>query len=154
MTSELEALNHKIDREGWDSGPWDSEPDRVDFVSSGFACLMTRAVLGHWCGYVGVPEGHAYFAKDYDHVDVSVHGGLTYADHCQGAICHVPKPGMPEKVWWLGFDCAHLGDKIPGMYTTKLRAMGVGLRDRDESYKDMNWVKRETKRLAKQLSKV
>jgi hypothetical protein len=151
--SEQEALNHKIDRTGWDPGPWDSEPDRVDWESYGLPCLMIRNSLGNWCGYVGVAEGHKYFGKDYDQTDVSVHGGLTYADSCKGVICHVPKPGMPEKVWWLGWDAAHLGDYVPGMYTRKHRSIGIYGHDGD-TYKDLAYVKQETESLAEQLSKV
>ena len=69
-----ETVQHKVDRTDWPKGPWDSEPDRVDFVSSGFSCLLLRNNVGSWCGYVGVPETHPSFGKDYDHVDVDVHG--------------------------------------------------------------------------------
>ena len=32
----------------------------------------------HLCGYLGVPKDHPWYGKDYDEVDVEVHGGLTY----------------------------------------------------------------------------
>ena len=93
-----EKIEHKINRTGWPSGIWDSEPDRAEFIHSGFACLLVRNDLGAWCGYVGVPESHRSFGLDYDAVEVEIHGGLTYANLCQeeGPICHIPQPGMPE----------------------------------------------------------
>jgi hypothetical protein len=51
---------------------------------------------------------------------IYVHGGLTFADSCSdevredgGGICHIPYPGRPADVWWLGFDCAHCDDLSP-----------------------------------------
>jgi hypothetical protein len=95
-------------------GPWDSEPDHEDFRSpEGLPCVLRRSALGSWCGYVGVPPGHPWHGKDYGDINdphPDVHGGLTYSDRCQGAICHVPQPGESDDVWWLGFDCNHSGD--------------------------------------------
>lgn len=138
---------YKVDRTDWPSGPWDKEPDRVDFEHAGFACMLIRNQVGAWCGYVGVPAGNPNYGKGYDDVDVSVHGGLTYASKCQGHICHVPKPGMPDDVWWLGFDTAHAGDGPPGlikMYSgMKHNSLGT--------YKTMVYARRETEQLAEQL---
>ena len=79
--------------------------------------------MGAWCGYVGVSEGHRDFGNE--HADYRAHGGLTFADFCQPdeseecGICHVPDPGEPDRVWWLGFDCSHAGDDMPGMHETR-----------------------------------
>lgn len=152
------------DRAGWGAGPWDSEPDRVDFEHAGFACLLHRGPMGQWCGYVGVPATHPAYAKPYSDVDVDVHGGLTYANRCQGAICHVPKPGMSDDVWWLGFDCAHAGDFTPhtnkyhGAYPWPLKpydhaeAMAAVDRWEVEKYRTVEYVRTETERLAEQLA--
>lgn len=114
-----------IDRGAWPKGPWDTEPDKVQWPdeATGLPCLAVRNRYnsGHWCGYVGVAEGHPAFGLDYNEVDVAdVHGGLTFAAACnpgegeaQG-ICHVPGPGEPDHVWWLGFDCHHGFDAAPG----------------------------------------
>ena len=57
----------------------------------------------HRCGYVESPP--ALVGKDYDNINVRVHGGLTYA---------APNnPGVVEDKsgsYWFGFDCAHAGD--------------------------------------------
>ena len=132
----------------WPRGPWDAEPDRVDFMHAGFSCLLHRGPGGHWCGYVGLPPGHRYHGKGYDDCDVQVHGGLTYAALCHSHICHVPAPGTPDALWWLGFDCAHLGDISPAC-----DVFAPGDRFSPQSYyKDMAYTRRETERLAEQLA--
>ena len=105
----------KTDRTGWGAGPWDSEPDKVVWVdeATNLDCMAKRNHMGAWCGYVGVPEGHPAFQQPYDDVHVDTHGGLTYANHCSGSICHDALPGRPHEVWWLGFDCNHGGDFAP-----------------------------------------
>lgn len=148
----------KIDRAGWGEGPWDNEPDRIEWESHGFPCLMRRTDMGNWCGYVAVLPGHPVFEKNYNDVDVNVHGGLTYAEHCHGSICHVPKPGEPDNVWWLGFDCAHGGDVVPS-YRRLYKEIGLsataftGFDDRlRERYRDVPYVRDQIEHLAAQLS--
>jgi hypothetical protein len=137
-----------IDRSGWGAGSWDEEPDRVDFEHAGFPCLILRTRMGFLCGYVAVPEGHPDFEKTYDDIGVDVHGGLTYAAHCSGHICHVPAPGAPDNVWWLGFDCAHCWDIAPGRVADDKR---YGLHDPMSQYRDIRYVRREVESLADQL---
>jgi hypothetical protein len=62
------------------------------------------------------------------------------------AICHLPQSGQPDRVWWLGFDCAHLGDISPAY--DGLRRSGYG----DDTYKDIGYVTNEVTRLASQLA--
>lgn len=147
----METTKHPaVDKSGWGPGPWQDEPDRKEWKHAGLPCLMSRGPSGHWCGYVAVPPGHPAHGKHYDGVDVNVHGGLTYADKCQGAICHVPEPGDPDDVWWLGFDCAHARDLSP-----KSRAWEAAngyAPIRDEEYRGVPYVTAETERLAEQLA--
>lgn len=136
----------------WGPGPWQDEPDRVEWEHNGFPCLMRRnmQVTGSWCGYVAVPEEHPAFEKGYGYLDVSAHGGLTYSDHCDGEVCHTPKPGASDNVWWLGFDCAHAGDLSPKMEVLTGR---MGFPDLSwQRYRDLDWVKKEVEHLADQLA--
>lgn len=102
------------DKRNWRPGPWINEPDRVEWRHRGLPCLIVRNHTGALCGYVAVPPGHPAHGAGYDSVNVDVHGGLTFANHCdtseRALICHTPEPGEPDDVWWLGFDCAHYGD--------------------------------------------
>jgi hypothetical protein len=149
-------MNYKVERTGWPSGPWDTESDRVQWQHKGIDCLILRTHMGNWCGYAAVTEGHPLFGKDYEDVDLHAHGGLTYANKCQGNVCHVPEPGQPDNVWWFGFDCAHCFDYLPAMHTEQLAAIGVGLPNElpdwlQDVYRTQTYVMLETEQLAEQL---
>ena len=81
---------------------------------------------------------------------IEVHGGLTYSGPCRpvrkdgGGVCHVPDPGEPDNVWWFGFDCAHAGDAMP-QYNSLHNF------NRDDSYRDIDYVTRQCGALALQL---
>jgi len=146
-----------IPRSDWGPGPWQEEPDRVEFKAYGFPCLMVRnaEVTGSWCGYVALSPGHPYFEKPYCDVDVNVHGGLTYADHCCGDICHVPKKGETDNVWWLGFDCAHAFDCSPRLYAYTNAVFGKPPAFLGQGhYWTCQEVREEVESLAKQFSQV
>lgn len=166
-------------------GPWLDEPDKVHWIDpeTDLDCLAVRNHFGAWCGYVGLPPGHPFHGRGYgqcaqpdvhptnddawycDHSPdavVQVHGGLTYADTCNEddkgeghGICHVPLPGRPHDVWWLGFDTAHVGDLTP--YDAAQAATGDPLYRRitsRELYRDLGYVKSECVSLARQLAQV
>lgn len=143
------------EKASWGPGPWANEPDKEQFAdeATGLPCLIKRNQMGSLCGYVGVSEGHPWFGKDYSDVPAEVHGGLTFADFCQEGdesrtICHVPGPGEPDRVWWLGFDCGHAWDLAPAMEAT-YRDLGLmPPRTPDSSYKTVAYVKAECARLA------
>lgn len=144
---------HAEEKAKWGEGPWQSEPDRVEFHREGLACLLHRNHMGNWCGYVGVPLTHPAHGKHYGDVDVRVHGGLTYAAHCMenGPICHVPMPGEPDDLWWFGWDAGHGWDLSPGLRST-LRDVGIIRERQDEVYRDLAYVRKETESLAEQLA--
>lgn len=131
------------DRTNWNRGPWDNEPDRVDFESNGYAAFGLRGPSGAWCGYVGVPESHPMYGKDMLDIEADVHGGVSYTEKCSGAICHIPAPGMPDEVWWIGFDTAHYMDLSPQDNQTH-----------EGTYKDIGYIIAECIRLAKQLKEL
>lgn len=150
------------DRSGWLPGPWDGEPDKVHWkdAATGMDCLAVRnRHRGNWCGYVAVQESHPAFGRGYGDVDAEVHGGLTFADFCQETagpgegICHVPYPGDPDRVWWLGFDCAHAWDYSPSDYASSQNEGGFWRIQSDQSYKTLGFVKAHCRKLAAQLAK-
>jgi hypothetical protein len=155
----LTLINPSIDKSTWGDGPWQTEPDRLDFTHAGLPCLALRNHHGSWCGYAAVPPGHPLHGRDFHDVDVDVHGGLTYADHCQHdlGICHVPNPGEPDDVWWFGFDCDHCWDVRPAM-NAQLRTYShyryMISFDQGASYKTLDYVRVEIMRLADQLAAV
>ena len=143
----IESNEYVVDRSEWSRGPWDLESeDKVVWVdaSTGLDCMMIRNNLGAWCGYVGVPPEHPDHGKSYNELwRYYVHGGLTYSESCSGKICHVPEPGRPAHVWWLGFDCSHSSDATPDQ----------GLFGSDwGTYRTQDWVVSEVERLAAQAN--
>ena len=70
--------------------------NRVEWIdeTTGLTCEAKRQVMGHWCGYVKVPDGKC--DVDVDSIECFVHGGITFYD---GKL--------------VGFDCAHMGDFTP-----------------------------------------
>lgn len=145
-----------IDKSTWGEGPWQSEPDKVQWQdeATGLPCLIVRGPFGALCGYVGVAEGHPLYRMDYNDAVMDVHGGLTFSGMCQDtggeeahhSICHLPAPGEPDHVWWFGFDCSHLGDLAP------LYQVMTGNRLRQVVYRDRAYVETECRSLAMQLA--
>lgn len=76
-------------------------------------------------GYVKIPEDHPWHGKDYDDIDVEVHGGLTFASY-----------------GWIGFDCLHCGDYWPGQRR---------FRESDTEW-DAAMVAEETRALARKVA--
>lgn len=144
-----------IDKSSWPDGPWKDEPDKIQWMdeATGLPCLIVRhGWSGHYCGYVGVTRDHPLFDVGYDDEacsGLSVHGGLTFSGFCQEhepgeegtVICHVVEPGEDDKVFWLGFDCAHYLDRPPGRPHWS----------DGEVYRDQAYVVGEVENLASQL---
>lgn len=100
-------------------GEWVEEPDLIEFTHHEIKCKIVRTVKkesceeeryfgGSLCGYVIIPIGHELYSKDYQDINIDVHGGLTFGEY-------------NEKEHWIGFDCAHLGDLIPSMELFKIK---------------------------------
>lgn len=148
--------SNSFSKSSWGPGPWQDEPDREEWrdPQTGLPCLASRGPLGAWCGYVAVPPGHVLHGRDiWGIAEIEVHGGLTYSDKCQGKICHVPAPGEPDDVWWLGFDCGHGGDYMP-QADQSMKAIGLeGVTIFEGgTYRDLAYVKAEITHLAAQLA--
>lgn len=137
------------DRSNWADGPWDDEPDRAIWVdpATGLDCLIVRNHLGNLCGYVAVGPDHPLFEVYADEGQVDVHGGISYAAHCDNdpveGVCHLTHDDDPA--WWLGFDTAHSWDLSP--YQAKNHPDLTF----DTTYKNMAYVTAEVERLAEQL---
>jgi len=91
---------------------------------NGFAWQIVHNDMAYRCGYVRVMPGHPWFGKDYDGIDVDVHGGLTFSK--AGAAC--PTHGEHAE-WWVGFDCAHGGDAPDPKLPNYRSSMYFGGRD-------------------------
>lgn len=135
-----------IGRNNWSPGPWDTEPDRVEWVSGGYYCQCNRNRQGSWCGYVGVPNGHKWYGLGYDEIhnrepELSVHGGLTFAS--------APRDDgwFPPDLWVVGFDCAHSGDLSPGIDALLRTNATRHSHPYDEVYRDLAYTQAEVGQL-------
>lgn len=118
----------------WGAGPWDDEPDSLDWTdeATGLLCYIVRNQhSGSLLGYVRVPTGHPCHGKHYDDIDINAHGGLTFSGDKKR-----------DGDYWIGFDCAHINDLIPGVR---------GFCERDATYKNIAYVRRECESIARQI---
>jgi hypothetical protein len=132
--------------------PWEDEPDYLAGSYGDVPWFIVRGPVGSLCGYIAVNEKHPWWGKStgidgptaLDRVDV--HGGITWAGW---------RPGGDDSpitnwhtAWYIGFDCAHSGDLVPGM-----RFLGFnGSLSLEETYKDIDYVRDQCERLAAQAS--
>lgn len=157
----IEYRNPTVDKlTAFGPGPWVDEVDKVQWQddATGLPCLVKRNHMGAWCGYVGVSKGHPLF-EDTDAGDqVDPHGGVTFTGFCQphgegeewDAICHVVDLGEDDRVWWIGFDCAHYADLVPFVHGTG--EFGSKLPSPVEiTYRDLAYVTDQTVQLARDL---
>lgn len=144
-----------VDRTGWPAGPWDDEPDKVQWqdAATGLPCIARRTPAGFWCGYVAVPPGHPLHGTQdtYGAAEgLPAHGGITYAAGCDGdqeyGICHKPSPGEPDDVWWFGFDCAHAWDSAPSREFRRYPNLGPRV------YRTLDYVRDQCATLALALA--
>lgn len=110
-----------------------------------YLCRINRDGFGDWCGYVSVPQGHPLYGVHYDavyekypNVDSNVHGGLTFSE-----LVH----NWGKDMWVFGFDCGHAFD-------VNLNSAKFAWQFPDMTYKDKEYVKRETNELARQLEEI
>lgn len=163
-TYTLTRKEYPIPKSKWGEGEWQHEPDRLEWIDeySGYPCIAKRVMHhGAWCGYVGISKGHKLQGKVWGDKEVNklrVHGGITYAEPCDGdpinGVCH---KSDNDDIWWLGFDCAHGFDYRPAteaLYAISLHLnphLRVYYNKSKEPYRDLEYVQIECTKLAKQL---
>lgn len=115
---------------------YNDEPGLVAGTYLNHRYAIMRSELGHLCGYIEVPTESPAFGVSYFDLDFSVHGGLTYGRHAEG----------PLSGYWIGFNCAHSGDWVPGR--SKLPEQIP-----DSAYRNIDYVRAECFKLIDQLIK-
>ena len=138
---------------------WKPDPPVAKWTAHGLTCSVRENGMGYLCGYVAVPKDHPWHGKGYgqcteaepcdesycdhriEHI-VDVHGGVTFA----GA--------MYDDIWWIGFDCAHLGDApSPEQRARDARERGLGgAYHPGDHYWTVGEVRAETERMAEQVA--
>jgi len=75
-------------------------------------------------GYVVIPEGHKLHGIDYNDIDVSVHGGLTFSALADSDMVddwdELSEGDLGS--WVVGFDTCHWGDSIDNWSAENVQA--------------------------------
>lgn len=71
---------------------------------------LSRIVTGWGNGYVVIPKGHPAHGKDYDDINIQVHGGLTFSSLADEIMDWEEITKKDSGCWVIGFDCAHYQD--------------------------------------------
>lgn len=136
-----------IDKSSWPNGDWKDEPDRVVWTdwNTGLICLINRHHRdGFLCGYVGVTDNHPLHGQDHNKLNfnsiVDFSGvPLTNSDEQRGLW-------RVNFFHWFGFGFNHAYDLIP---TEQQLEFGLNV-----TYKDVDYVKSECRKLAAQLGTI
>jgi hypothetical protein len=137
---------------------------KTEFQHAGLTCGVTLTSMGHYCGYVAIPEGHPLYGKHYSDstpvpastierpIDVDKVGIINLfcqtevpsAESCPVVLAFDVHGGLTfasadqeRPLWWFGFDCAHSGD---------------GRNEGEPGWKDREFAEAETRSLAEQLA--
>ena len=123
-----------VDKLQFPFGVWTEEPDFDAWSDRNYICAIRRNSLGSLCGYVALPLDHPLVIRQFP-VQVTasinsldVHGGVTFNEKIDG-------------FYWIGFDCAHLGDYVPAL-------------DYGGSYRDFDYVKSQISSVVDQLIEI
>lgn len=130
--------------------------------------MIVHNGMGFRCGYVKVNPGHPWHGKDYNDIEASVHGGLTFGEHdepchkvCE-CTCRGPKDTAPitqhsilcpvakkDDGFWVGFDCAHSQDS-PDPDLLNSDSMPAAFRNQYGTIKTQAYVEKECHDLCEQ----
>lgn len=123
------------------AGEWIGEPDRVEMEYQGVRCRIFRDSLGVLLGFALVEKDHPFYEKDYEDIDIDIHGGLTSAG----------RDGAGD--FWIIFDCGHVRDFVPLVYKIAPSFMRRVTEGDPTTYKNIEFVKHELKKLVCQIKK-
>lgn len=103
----------------------------------------------HPCAYVEIPKDHPYYDKDYNSLDINVHGGITWGD---------PLYQFEDKRgWYIGWDYIHLDD-YDGIWLDprfeKYDAQDILLQNKDKKKWTTEEIFEDVKSVIAQLHKV
>lgn len=169
----VDAVYHLEEVASTTPGPWNAEAEKVAWTDSatGYGCIIRRSLWGgHLEGYVGVAPGHplfGYSASALRDLGLRVHGGISYAEPCQGpepedrSVCHVSvrermraaqapaRARVHDRMWWIGFECNQPTDIVPRQRASSAVPQLLGTVE--QVYRDEGYVLDQCRRLSEQL---
>lgn len=156
-TGPCAGCSHDEYRALYGPGPWDGEPDRVEFAHEtesircgpdfrrhniNIPCVIHRRPDGAWAGYVQLPAmSHAPALASFH-----VHGGISFY---AVSDCYPWLPQLPKGAGWIGFDCAH-----PGFHHDQIPMAQIPKRGPQMIYRDVAFVTAEARKLAEQVGRL
>jgi hypothetical protein len=150
----LEFFNKK----NFPPGKWMNEPDFCYWEHRQFPCLTVRDMsLGIWKGFVGISPNHIFYNKSIEdilkkeemmEVFFSVYGGICFA----GKLPSKYKE-YNQSLWWIGLETSHGSDYMP-LLKLDLQDPDMVKISNGQTYKDFLFIRKETNKLAKYISKV
>ncbi len=97
----------------------------------------------HPTAYVDIPKEHKYYKKQYDKIDINVHGGVTYSNNTLTIGNNDVKNG-----WFIGWDYAHYGDYYGYYKSLKTNSFKESHKwTTEEIYEDVKKVCEQLKRV-------
>lgn len=84
--------------------------EKIEILDTGYCLGLLYYILSlgaYPCAYVRIPQEHEFYKKDYDNIDIDVHGGLTYSRDFLWV-----SENQRVKGWFIGWDYAHYGDYL------------------------------------------
>lgn len=145
----LEFFNKK----NFPPGEWLKEPDLSRWIHHGMDCLVIRDMsLGIWRGFVGIDQQHIFYKKSMENI-IATEKGMDLFFEVSGRLCNAGRLPIKYKeyssnLWWVGIDTSQSNDYMPLL---KLDDSTITLQ---QTYKNFSFIRRETNKLAKLLSKI
>ena len=139
------------------SNPWDKEPFKREFEYKDFPCIILKhPTQHHLCGYIGIYSTNGLSNMPIDDINefINIHGGFTHYD--SGNNINLPITVNNKLIFWLGFDCAHYNDYVPGLeefqqfYSYQMSIMNK----ENVTYKDGQFVENELKKAIDQIIRI
>lgn len=144
-------------KQSFPPGKWLNEPD-LCYWEHKLPCLAIRDMgMGSWKGFVAVDGYHPYCSVPIDalikipnamEIFFSVHGGLSGAGKLPAKYKEFAK-----NFWWIGIETSHGGDLQPLLKLEGSEA-DVAKMTSNQTYKDLQFIRRETNKLANLLAKI
>ena len=141
-------------KDNFPPGKWMSEPD-LCYWERELPCLAIRDMkLGIWKGFVAVDETHPFFEKRVEEL-FQMPNILEVLQSAHGGVCGVGHLVLPKHSeyagnrWWLGIETSHGEDLMPLVKLDPSMAKMTS----NQTYKDLRFIRRETNKLARVVSK-
>lgn len=144
-------------KQNFPPGKWISEPD-LCFWETQLPCLAIRDMgMGIWKGFVAVDKGHPLYGKSVEDmltqpvmrdIFIAVYGGLSGAGRLP-----IKYKEFAKDSWWIGIETSHGGDLMPLLNLDNSDPNMAKLIS-TQTYKDLHFIRKETNKLAKLISKL